>query len=255
MFDVTTNLPGDANTSGLRYDETPMRNVHGQVAERLGISIVRGDTKPGDPLPSEVRICEMMNVSRTVVREAIRTLVSKGLLESRPKSGTRVRPQENWNHLDPDVLRWRLELADTDTYLVKLYQLRQALDPMASAIAATNAEQSDRERIAAAFQQMTDAKDDAAFVIADIAFHKAIYLATRNEFFWPVAQMFDFTLRQSFTIAAGGSHRAKALSEHHDLLAAIEARDPQRARDATEILVGHSATNIAAIRGRNPLSN
>ncbi len=70
------------------------RNVHSQVADRIGALIVRGDVLPGDPLPSEVKICEMLDVSRTVVREAIRTLTGKGLVESRAKSGTRVRPRE-----------------------------------------------------------------------------------------------------------------------------------------------------------------
>src|SRR5829696_7401614 len=77
--------------------------------------------------------------SRTAVREAIRILVGKGLLESKPKSGTRVRDPENWNHLDPDVLRWRLEVTDLDAYLKKLFQLRFAVEPTASALAAAAA--------------------------------------------------------------------------------------------------------------------
>ena len=89
-----------------------IRNVHSQVADRVGMSIVRGDVGVGETLPSEMQICEMMDVSRTVVREAIRTLTGKGLVEARPKSGTRVRPPEQWNQLDPDVLRWRLETSD-----------------------------------------------------------------------------------------------------------------------------------------------
>ena len=62
-------------------------------------------------LPSELRLCEMLGVSRTAMREAIRGLIAKGLIDSRPRVGTRVRDPEYWNHLDPDVLRWRLEVA------------------------------------------------------------------------------------------------------------------------------------------------
>jgi len=94
-------------------------------------------------LPSEMQICEMMDVSRTVVREAIRTLTGKGLVEARPKSGTRVRPPEQWNQLDPDVLRWRLETSDMDSYLTKLFQLRCAVEPAAAALAATSAGETD----------------------------------------------------------------------------------------------------------------
>ncbi len=245
-------LPGETpafqNAGGL------VRSVHGQITERIGLDIVRGSIAPGDPLPSEVRICEMLNVSRTVVREAIRTLIGKGLLESRPKSGTRVRSPQHWNHLDPDVLRWRLEVTDTDSYLSKLFQLRVSLEPTASALAAAAASDADREAIRQACEAMERARDNEAFVVADIAFHKGIYLATRNEFFWPIAQMLEITLRQSFAIAATGDHRARALKEHRAVMEAILARDPQRARAATETLLGHAATDLVVIRGHDPFA-
>src|SRR3954452_8953607 len=118
----------DARESTLfTFDDALGRNLHTRLADQIGIGILRGDIGPGDPLPSELRICDMMGVSRTAVREAIRVLVGKGLLESKPKSGTRVRDPENWNHLDPDVLRWRLEVTDLDAYLKKLFQLRFAV--------------------------------------------------------------------------------------------------------------------------------
>jgi DNA-binding FadR family transcriptional regulator len=251
---LTNRVAKTKGNSGFRFPAAPMQNVHSQIAERLGLSIVSGEIPPGEPLPSEARICEMMVVSRTVVREAIRTLVSKGLLESRPKSGTRVRSREHWNHLDPEVLRWRLDLADTDTYLAKLFQLRMALDPIASAIAATSASEAGRDRISVSFEAMASANDNEGYVNADIAFHKAIYLATENEFFWPIAQMFDLTLRQSFSIAAPGTHRSRAIREHREILDAILAGNALRAQRATEILLGQSATDLAAIRGNDLFS-
>ncbi len=228
------------------------RHVSGQVAERIGIGIVCGDILPGEPLPSEMRICELMGVSRTVVREAIRMLAAKGFLETRQKSGSRVRSPEHWNHLDPDVLRWRLETTDMDSYLAKLFQLRDALDPTASAIAAGAATAEDKARIQAAFDGMAAARDNEAFVVADIDFHKSIYVATRNEFFWPIAQMFEIALRQSFRIAATGDHRKRALAEHREVMDAILAGDADRAREATITLLGHSATDLVKIRGRDP---
>jgi DNA-binding FadR family transcriptional regulator len=233
--------------------ETPnslIRNVHSQVTDRIGISIVRGDIVAGDTLPSEMQICEMIDVSRTVVREAIRTLTGKGLVESRPKSGTRVRPPQQWNQLDPDVLRWRLETSDMDSYLAKLFQLRCAVEPAAAALAAVRAGEDDLARIRSGYEGMAAAKVNEKFVAADIAFHQAIYFATRNEFFWPIAQMFEITLRQSFTIAARGSHRARALVEHRALLDAIATRDSEGAREATDVLLKHSADDLVKIRGR-----
>nr|WP_229190167.1 FCD domain-containing protein [Bradyrhizobium brasilense] len=78
----------------------------------------------------------------------------------------------------------------------------------------------------------------------------AIYFATRNEFFWPIAQMFEITLRQSFTIAAPGSHRPRALREHRAVLDAIAAGDAETARTATVVLLTNSADDLVRIRGR-----
>src|SRR5882762_158493 len=188
-----------------RTSDALIRNVHSQVADRVGISIVRGDVGVGETLPSEMQICEMMDVSRTVVREAIRTLTGKGLVEARPKSGTRVRPPEQWNQLDPDVLRWRLETSDMDSYLTKLFQLRCAVEPAAAALAATSAREGDIARIRAGYEGMAAAKVNEQFVVADIAFHQAIYFATRN---------------------------------------------PEAAREATDVLLKNSADDLVRIRGR-----
>jgi DNA-binding FadR family transcriptional regulator len=229
-----------------------LRNVHSQVADGIGAGIVRGDIPPGEALPSELRLCETLEVSRTVVREAIRTLTGKGLVESRAKSGTRVRPPEEWNHLDPDVLRWRLEAADVNAYLAKLFQLRNTVEPAAAAIAATAATPACITRLRQALEGMEAARAAEDFVVADIAFHKGIYFATRNEFFWPVAQMFDIFLRRSFVIAAAGDHRPRGLAEHRDVLAAIERKDPAAARRKAVLLLNHSAEDLVRIRGTDP---
>lgn len=227
-----------------------VRNVHSQVADRLGAIIVKGDVAPGDPLPSEMKICESLDVSRTVVREAIRTLTGKGLVESRAKSGTRVRPREEWNQLDTDVLRWQLEHTDIDDYLAKVFQLRNALEPTAAALAAAAATAEDRTALRAAYDAMVAAKDNEEFVAADIAFHKRLYIATRNEFFWPIAQMFEIILRESFRLSTLGDHRPRALAEHRDVMTAVVAGDAEAARAATRLLLDNAADDLVKIRGR-----
>ena len=165
-----------------RSPDALIRNVHSQVADRVGISIVRGDVGIGETLPSEMQICQMMDVSRTVVREAIRTLSGKGLVEARPKSGTRVRSPEQWNQLDPDVLRWRLETTEMDSYLNKLFQLRCAVEPAAAALAATAAGEPDVARIRVGYDGMAAAKVNEAFVAADIAFIRRSTLPPATNF-------------------------------------------------------------------------
>jgi DNA-binding FadR family transcriptional regulator len=191
----------------------------------------------------------MLGVSRTAMREAVRGLVAKGLIDSKPKRGTRVRHPTHWNHLDPDVLRWRVEVTDTETYLKKMFQIRHATEPEASALAALEATDEDHTRLKADFQAMVDAGDDNdAWVEADLRFHRSIYLATHNEFFWPIGQLFGFGLRQMFAIAAQGSHRARAVIEHRDVLEAILARKPDLARAASLTLLGNATSDIDRIR-------
>jgi DNA-binding FadR family transcriptional regulator len=223
--------------------------IHLRVGDQLGLAIIRGDYAPGAILPPEVRLCEMLGVSRTAMREAIRGLIAKGLVDSRPKLGTWVRDPEYWNHLDPDVLRWQLEVTDTESYLRKMFQLRHATEPAAAAIAAENGDSHDRERMEAAFQAMVDAgSDNVLWVDADLAFHRSIYLATHNEFFWPIGQLFSVALKEMFRIAALGSHRPRAIVEHGDLLRAILERKPDLARAAALTLLGNAATDIKTIR-------
>jgi DNA-binding FadR family transcriptional regulator len=223
--------------------------IHLRVADQIGLAILRGEYAPGDALPPEIRLCEMLGVSRTAMREAIRGLIAKGLIDSRPKLGTRVRPPEYWNHLDVDVLRWQLEVSDTESYVRKMFQLRHATEPAATAIAAENGNSEDHQRIEAAFNAMVAAgSDNVLFVEADLAFHKSIYLATHNEFFWPIGQLFSVALKEMFRIAALGSHRPRAIVEHGDVLRAILERKPDMARAAALTLLGNAVSDIRRIR-------
>ena len=228
------------------------RKLHTRLADQIGRSIVHGEILPGQSLLSELRICTMMNVSRTAVREALRVLVGKGLLLSRPKSGTKVRDPEYWNHLDPDILRWQFELSDMDDFLRKLFELRFAVEPAASASAASAATTADAELVRLAYEGMAAAESIEAYVEADIQFHKRIYQATHNQFFWPIAQMFELALHQSFRITAPGDHRSRSLGEHRELMEAIVARDPVRAHAAALQLLKSTTQDIAVLRGHDP---
>ena len=226
-----------------------IRQIHLRVGDQLGLAIVRGDLPQGELMPSELKLCEILGVSRTAMREAIRGLIAKGLVESRSKIGTRVRPAENWNHLDADVLRWQLEATDPDAYLRKMFQLRHATEPAASAIAAQFANAADSARLAAAFEAMVAAgADNRLWVEADLEFHKSIYLATHNEFFWPIGQLFNLALKEMFTIGARGSHRLRAIAEHRDLMNAIIEGKPDLAHSLSLKMVENASSDIVHIR-------
>jgi DNA-binding FadR family transcriptional regulator len=230
---------------------TMARKLHTRVADQIGRSVIRGEIQPGHALPSELRICDMMNVSRTAVREALRVLVGKGLLQSRPKSGTKVRDPEHWNHLDPDVLRWQLEVSDVDNFLRKLFQLRLAVEPAAAALAAMAATADDCRRIKAAFEKMAVAKSNENFAEFDIEFHKNIFRASHNEFFWPIAQMFEQGLRECFRMSSTGDHRNRAIDEHRDLMEAVTSRQPDRAQAAALLLLENATHDLVVILNRD----
>lgn len=229
--------------------ERMMRKVHLRLGDQLGLAIVRGDFRPGELLPSEARLCELTGVSRTALREAIRGLVAKSLVESRPKVGTRVLPSERWNQLDAEVLQWQLEVMDTDEYLRKVFELRHATEPAAAAIAARAATTADRAAITAAFEAMVAAgADNMLWVEADLTFHRRIYLATHNQFFWPISKLFSLALKEMFAIAARGSHRPRAVEEHRALMRAIVEGEADLARRLSQVMVDNAAGDIVRIR-------
>jgi len=232
-----------------------IKNIHKQVAERIGRSVVRGDVSPGEVLPSEVKLCEMMSVSRTAVREALRILHGKGLIEPRAKSGTRVRNPQEWNQFDPDILRWQFDSAELTSYLVKLFRLRTAVEPMAAEYAAMAATPEDLAKIRAAADAMSVAESNEAWVTADIDLHRSIHIATRNEFFWPIAQIFETALRRSFALAAPGDHRPRAIIEHRAVMEAICAREPKRAHRTMTDLIAHAADDLKRMHGIDPLAD
>src|SRR6516225_4123131 len=110
--------------------------LHGTIAQNLGVRIVTGHFKPGALLDNEIEASDQWQVSRTAYREAVRILAAKGLVESRPKVGTRVSPKEAWHLLDPDVLLWVFEGTPDESLLTALFELRRIVEPSATALAA-----------------------------------------------------------------------------------------------------------------------
>jgi DNA-binding FadR family transcriptional regulator len=110
--------------------------LHGSIARDLGVRIVSGRARPGDILDGEIDASDRLEVSRTAYREAVRILAAKGLVESRPKVGTRVSRPERWHLLDPDVLSWIFEREPDDRLVNGLFELRRIVEPQAAALAA-----------------------------------------------------------------------------------------------------------------------
>jgi DNA-binding FadR family transcriptional regulator len=190
MADAPSPLSHDKPASG--------RNLTSRIAHDLGSAIVTGRYTSHTPFPVEAELCRQYAASRPVVREAVKMLTAKGMLRARQRAGTVVEPEDNWNLLDPDVLRWMLERDFSVELLVDFTEMRMSIEPRAAGLAATSATGPQRQAIVHAIDRMFAAeqgKDDA--LEADIAFHTAVLLASNNRFMKQFKDLSETTLRFS----------------------------------------------------------
>ena len=163
-----------ASGSGVR------RGLHRVVVDELGLRIVGGDLGPGQTLPTEADLSAALGVSRTVVREAIKVLAAKGLVESRPKVGTRALPRASWSLIDPDVLAWQVQAGPDPAFVADLVEVRDFIEPRAAEIAATRATPEERAALVGLQEELEAAGETPASIRIDLALHAAILRATHN---------------------------------------------------------------------------
>lgn len=208
------------------------RNLHGQVVHELGRRIVGGTCPPGQALPNEEELCRELGVSRTALRESVKVLAAKGLVESRPRIGTRVRANEDWNMLDPDVLAWRCATLPDTHFVMQLNEMREIIEPASAALAARNRTQAQLRQIEDAFAAMGASDDIDQFVDADLQFHTAILDATNNPLLRPLGAMIGSALESLLGLSARKANDFKVgLPDHGQVLEAIRSQDSEAARD------------------------
>lgn len=222
-----------------------VRNLHGQVVQELGRLIVGGEIAPGENLPREELLAERMKVSRTALREAMKVLSAKGLIESRQKTGTRVRKTVYWNQLDADVLAWRCASMPTDDFVEKLVEMREVIEPAAAAAAARRRTGEQMLRIEEAYAAMTAAASLDAWTEADLAFHEAVLHGTHNELMVSLFSVIETALGSYFQLSASSAGDFRySLPHHKKVMDAIRRRQPEVAREAMQKMVADSRSNI-----------
>jgi GntR family transcriptional regulator, galactonate operon transcriptional repressor len=198
-------------------------------------------------LPDETALSEQFGVSRTVVREAIKVLASKGLVETRPKVGTQVRPRRHWNLLDSDVLAWRYEAGPDEGFLEDISEVREIIEPPAAAFAAKRATDDEVTEILTWCTRMEEAAadDGTDYIDADMAFHTAILDACHNDLLAQLSDTITMALRLSrrLTVTVPGSSLA-AMPAHWAVAQAIGERDPGAAERAMRALLCVTASDI-----------
>jgi DNA-binding FadR family transcriptional regulator len=225
----------------------PHRTMHGQVVEWLGRRIVSGELSHGSQLPNEADLAAQLRVSRGGIREAVKALAAKGLVEPRPRLGTRVLPREQWNLMDREVITWHSAAED---FLTDLLELRLMVEPSAAALAAERATDEQLATLEAAYTDMAEhapglPATERAFVTADLTFHLTLLRASGNQLVEQLGRLLEPGLHhglQASSHAPGGV--AATLPLHRAVLLAVRGHRPGAAAKAMRRLIETTAAAV-----------
>ncbi|UCI28877.1 FadR/GntR family transcriptional regulator [Mesorhizobium sp. B2-8-5] len=239
-----TKTAAQERPAGVRRANAPRipgASVHTSLASEIGLRIVRGDYPPGTILPNEAKWSETFDVSRSAVREAIKMLMAKSLLASRPKIGSWVEPKERWNLLDRDVLSWYATSPDREVFLKTVQEFRHIIEPEATAFAALRRSDEQMAEISQACQEMGAATNLQERTRADTRFHLAILRASGNDLLVPLGVLIESAFDHLFaytTRELDDLHHAQKL--HEAIERNIRLRRPDAARNAVRKLLANT---------------
>jgi DNA-binding FadR family transcriptional regulator len=218
------------------------RTMHGRVVEWLGRRIVSGELTDGSQLPNEAELAAQLKVSRGGIREAVKALAAKGLVEPRPRLGTRVLPREQWNLMDPEVITWHHGSAPPG-FLTDLLELRMLVEPGAAELAASRATAEQLDILENAYRSMADhalrlPDSEDEFGRADLTFHLTLLRASGNPLIEQLGRVLEPSLHHGMhasSHAPGGV--AATLPMHRAVLLAVRGRKGTAAGRAMRKLI------------------
>ena len=225
------------------------RRLHEQVLDALVERIVAGEFPVGASLPSEAELCELYNVSRSSVREALRVLAEKGMIEVRHGLGTRVNPLDRWFFMDPLVLNARRRISVMEPIINEMHEAREIFECEIAALAADRATPAEHERLNAAIQDMQSSLDDPkAFAEATFAFHRALIVATGNlvllRIAAPIRELLEYTIGLSNSLPGA---LKRTLDDHTAIYRAVSAHDRNAASQAMRDHLTKAREDIAKL--------
>jgi DNA-binding FadR family transcriptional regulator len=234
-------------TRGLVERAEATRSAHGMVTQALGVDILQGTLPPGEFLPSEEELMRRFGVSRTALREALKTLAAKGMILSKTRVGTRVLPQTHWHMFDPDLIAWRLQAGVDSGFMRHLFEIRFAIEPAAAALACSRRSEAALDEIAAALEAMAEQSGDREqFVAVDLKFHKSILAASGNPLMQSIGAVIEAALIAAFRRSAptdDPKRHAASVANHRKILEAVIARDEAAARASMIAVIREGAAH------------
>ena len=218
------------------------------VIDTLGLKIVSGELPPGALLPAETTLARRMGLSRPSLREGLRALARKGLVDARTRRGTLVNDKPLWNVLDADVLRWIAAAPPDPAFFMELLDLRMIFEPAAARLAASRATAEQILAIESAFRSMSSSLpgDVEGCCRHDLAFHELIIAAAGNRLLVRVAAAIRTALLAAFRLSSNARESYEnSLAEHWAVAASIRRRDPDQAEQAMRALLAGTARDLA----------
>jgi GntR family transcriptional regulator, galactonate operon transcriptional repressor len=236
---------GTADIEAARGSDRVSGSAADRVARALAMDILRGTIEPGQTLPPEDEILRRYSVSRTVLREALKTLAAKGLTVSKTRVGTVVRDRQNWNFFDADVLAWRIDIGFDAKLLETLREARLAVEPFAARLAAERATPADLAELANSVERMREAVGDRQlFARADLQFHRAVAAASGNFVLGSFSAVIETALVGATLLLPleDDALRSEAVARHEELLNAISGKDADSAGQLMADMIGFGAS-------------
>jgi GntR family transcriptional regulator, galactonate operon transcriptional repressor len=228
------------------------RGVHGQTVETLARRVLSGEIPEGATLDMAALQGEL-DVSLTALRESLKVLAAKGMVDARQKRGTFVRPRSDWNLLDADVLRWQFSESSgtgADPALLRnLGEVRGIIEPAAVRLAAARRTDADLEALEAALTAMGEEGGASHAVEADLAFHRALLTATHNELLQRMEMVIESGLAQRDQLVHSAPHSEDPVPSHRAVLDAVRDRDPDAAEHTMRALLDQATRDLDKVSG------
>jgi DNA-binding FadR family transcriptional regulator len=215
------------------------RPLAAQVAHELMSAVLQGAFKPGDTIPSEEALCERFDVSRPVVREAVKTLAKVGMVRTRQGQGSMVLSEEHWNELAPELLVARCDTGTADEVLAEVIELRGVLEARAAEVAAKRAGPVDLERLHAHLVAMKSMADDREqYLFHDLQFHREVLRLGGNRLVVKLFDLLEPMLLSARQVALDHQElpegMLRGIDEHEEIFDALAHHSPKGARKAVE---------------------
>ncbi|MBM9503335.1 FadR/GntR family transcriptional regulator [Actinacidiphila acididurans] len=229
------------------------RGVHGQTVETLARRVLSGEIPEGATLDL-VALQQELDVSLTALRESLKVLAAKGMVDARQKRGTFVRARSDWNLLDADVLRWQFAggaAADVDLSLLRnLGEVRAIIEPAAVRLAALRRTPADLDALTDALAAMGRPDLGAAHAVeADLAFHRALLAATHNELLERMEMVIESGLAHRDQIVHSSPHGEDPVPSHRAVLDAVRDQDQDAAETAMRALLEQAVRDLDLVHG------